>query len=291
MCEVCNKKFKNRANLKTHIKYEHDISFTDEILDCMISNCQECGKFSSIQQCENTLKTHIKQEPPNDLPSLEYDEQIKLIKDSKMTYKEGKCESCGLCNNKFKNKANLKKHINEEPEEITYDCHECGRVFSNQQCEKHIKQELPDDPPSHKYDINVTNDNPGKEINLKEDDHNRLNKEHDLKSNYDINKENDSYPEVEHRESRSLWKSNNIMNEHVKDSTPVCIYTEDANMGNCIANTEGYQPFSQLYPPFRQFGIKFLNWWITFAQNPKPVDNSLQIPKMVDNLINSQNGG
>ena len=71
MCELCNKKFKNRANLKKHIKYEHDISFTDEILDCMISNCQECGKFSSIQQCENTLKTHIKQEPPDDLKEHE----------------------------------------------------------------------------------------------------------------------------------------------------------------------------------------------------------------------------
>jgi hypothetical protein len=173
MCKLCNKKLKNRANLKKHINGEHDVSLTNEISEpeAIVYDCHECGRLSSIQQRENknTLKKHIKREPPDDLPSLEYDEQIKLIKDSKMTYKEGKCESCGLCNNKeFKNKANLKKHIKHE-QDISFtneisdcmisNCQECGKISSIQQHENtlktHIKQEPPDDLTSLEYDEQI----------------------------------------------------------------------------------------------------------------------------------------
>jgi len=40
---------------------------------------------------------------------------------------------------------------------------------------------------------------------------------------------------------------------------------------------EGYPPFSQLDPSFRQFGCRF--WWIHFAKIPKMGGIAHQIPK------------
>ena len=72
LCKLCNEIVHNFIN------DEHDVSRTNEISEpeAIIYDCHECGKLSSIQQRENknTLKKHIKQEPPGDLPSLEYAE-------------------------------------------------------------------------------------------------------------------------------------------------------------------------------------------------------------------------
>ena len=187
MCGTCNIKFKNRANLKKHIKSEHESNHPDDISDpeykdndekvklikdskAITYNCQECGRLYSIQNCENkdNLKKHIKQEPTATISSLEYD--------------------------------------------ITSE------------------HKLPSLPRSNLGVRSVTNvEIPEKEINLKKEDHKELDVEYKPHVTYDLTKEENLFSDIEHEKIYRLCEDKKFKNEQEKDSAVACIYPKPNN--------------------------------------------------------------
>ena len=170
-------KFENRTSLKKHINDEHELEPPDNTSDpknkdndekvnlmtdsnAIEYDCHECGRFFSInqikiQQCENndTLKKHIKQEPPDDLSNLEYDAKI--------------------------------------------------------------EHKLPRFPESNLVDKYITDDdeNPEKEIKLKEEEKKGLDVEHELHVTCDITKEKNPFPDIEHEKIYRLCDDKHIKNK------------------------------------------------------------------------------
>ena len=81
--EMYNIKYKKETNLNKHIISEHDFKHPDDLKEH--EDITKKNLFSNSQI--KTLKKHIKHEPPDDLSNLEYDEKVKLMKDSEMVWR------------------------------------------------------------------------------------------------------------------------------------------------------------------------------------------------------------
>ncbi|CAG9790687.1 unnamed protein product [Diatraea saccharalis] len=167
-CPQCDTTFKNRANLKSHLKYIH--ATEDEVKECDICfrtfkslvhlrshtnsvhanvkevTCDFCGKnFLNKKKLNNHIfYTHPKTEENAicGICSKVFKTKYRLKLHIRTVHPEGKNVKCPDCMKEFKSDMLLQRHIKwaHPTDGMTYRCQECGRVLPSIYCyKKHLK--------------------------------------------------------------------------------------------------------------------------------------------------------
>lgn len=166
-CSRCGKSFKNRANLKNHLKYVHSEQHSVECSLCFRTfkshahlrshldsvhaetdevSCHICDKVFLNQK---KLKNHIFYTHPQPeeqvactVCSKVYKSQYNLKVHMRQVHPEGQSVSCPHCDKTFKVDMLLQRHIKwSHPNDgMVYKCHQCFKVLPSLACyKKHIE--------------------------------------------------------------------------------------------------------------------------------------------------------
>lgn len=166
-CSQCDKTFKNRANLKNHLKYVHTADQNIECAQCFRTfksqvhlrshmnsvhavpdevSCHTCHKIFLTQK---KLKNHIyythpqpKEQVTCTVCSKIYKSHYNLKIHMKQVHPEGQSVPCPYCDKIFKVDMLLQRHIKwTHPDDgMVYKCQQCFKVLPSITCyKKHIE--------------------------------------------------------------------------------------------------------------------------------------------------------
>ena len=139
-CELCNKKYKNNANLLKHLEKEHSkIVIKDDSTECTI-----CNKTYSTK---NKLKRHIDTIHKKigivecELCNVKLCSADSLATHIKNVHEKINIVECPECNKEFSCNGSLTMHIKQVHEKsLTTYCEECDKTFTSKVgLENHIK--------------------------------------------------------------------------------------------------------------------------------------------------------
>ena len=141
-CDVCQKCFNSEPNLRRHKASEHNLD--------ALYKCEPCGKaYAWKDSLDYHIRSiHLKEEYACKYCTLTYKGQGSLRNHVQAVHSSQDPFQCKQCDKKFKSRTGLQRHIQSIHMGVKHDCNFCKSSFNNKShLNRHIKSIHSPNPP------------------------------------------------------------------------------------------------------------------------------------------------